>query len=187
MQVCSSCIYTRHTLLIFLVPENRQHTHVIMVYIGNESHSLTIFCCPDPAGCINGFLTVTELRSMWESRTRPVLYSSPDREITLDCSGPGFLSKILVGAYITGTGDVGPRVEIGDDTLCDLSTLHATEHLNVYGCVLESDPPVEIDSVHVVQRYTTSLISFLHDGQTDTPLISVITSKLLLYTEISIH
>ena len=125
---------------------------------------------------------------MWESRTRPVLYSSPDREITLDCSGPGFLSKILVGAYITGPGDVGPRVEIGDDTLCDLSTLHATEHLNVYECVL--DPPVEIDvndTVRVVQRYTTSQISFLHDGQTDTPLISVITSKLLLYTEISIH
>ena len=122
-----------------------------------------------------------ELRSVWESRTRPVLYSSPDREITLDCSGPGTLSRILVGAYITGSGDVRPAVEIDDNPLCDLSTLHATEYLNVYECVLDS--PVEIDvdgSFHIVQRYTTSQICFLHDGQTDTPLISVTTSELLL-------
>ena len=124
---------------------------------------------------------------MWENRTRPVLYSSPDREITLNCSGPGILSRILVGAYITRSGDEGPAVEIDDNPLCDLSTLQATEHLNVYECVLDS--PVEIegsDSVHIVQRYTTSQISFLHDGQTDTPLISVTASELL-YSEVSIH
>ena len=119
---------------------------------------------------------------MWERRTRPVLYSSPDREITLDCSGPGILSRILVGAYITGirSGDEGPAVEIDDNPLCNLSTLHATEYLNVYECVLDSPVAIEgSDSVHIVQRYTTSQISFLHDGQTDTPLISVNTCELL--------
>ena len=153
----------------------------IILFILNSlnENTVTTLYCPVPPGCINGFLTVTELRSMWESRTRPVLYSSPDREITLDCSGPGNLSRILVGAYITGSGDEGPAVEIDDNPLCDLSTLQATEYLNVYGCVLDS--PVEIegsDSVHIVQRYTTSQISFLHDGETDTPLISVTTSEL---------
>ena len=125
---------------------------------------------------------------MWESRTRPVLYSSPDREITLDCSGPATLSRILVGVYITGTGDVGPAVEIDNNPLCDLSTLPATEYLNVYECVMDSPVVVNVsDSLHIVQRYTTSQISFLHDGQTDTPLISADISKLSLYSEISIH
>ena len=84
-----------------------------------------------------------------------------------------------MGAYITGSGDVEPTVGIPVSN-CNLSTLQATEYLNVYECVLDS--PVEIngsDSVHIVQRYTTSQISFLHDGRTDTPLISVTTSELL--------
>ena len=93
-----------------------------------------------------------------------------------------------MGAYITETGDVGPAVEIDNNPLCDLSTLPATEYLNVYECVMDSPVVVNVsDSLHIVQRYTTSQISFLHDGQTDTPLISADISKLSLYSEISIH
>ena len=121
-------------------------------------------------------MNVTELRSMWENRTRPVLYSSPERDITLDCNGT--LSEILVGAYITGTGDMGPRVSINGIHICDLSTLHATEHLNVYNCTPVTEVEIAIGStLHIAQRNATSLISFLHDGGTDTPLVSVITSK----------
>ena len=123
-------------------------------------------------------MSVTELRTMWKNRTRPVLYSSPDRDITLDCSGPGSLSEILLGAYITGTGDMGPRIIINGTDICDLSTLHATEHLNVYRCTPDTEVEVGVGStLHIAQRNATSLISFLHDGVTDTPLVSVITSK----------
>ena len=52
-------------------------------------------------------------------------------------------------------------------------------HINVYECVL--GPPVTIgenSSVHIHQRYATRQIAFLHDGEKDTPLISVnITSE----------
>ena len=141
-----------------------------------------------PAGCIDGFVAATELRSLWENRTRPVLYNSPDREIAVDCRAPGTLFRILVGAYITETGDVGPSIEIGYDIKCNLSTLQNTEYLNVYECVLASPVEVDVnDSFHIIQRYSSSQISFLHDGQTDTPLISAITSMLLLCTEISIR
>ena len=132
---------------------------------------------------MEGSLSVTELRTMWENRTRPLLYSSPDRDITLDCSGPGSLSEILLGAYITGTGDMGPRITINGTDVCDLSTLHATEHLNVYRCIPVTEVEIGVGStLHVTQRNATSLISFLHDGQADTPLMSVITSKCTTHT-----
>ena len=139
------------------------------------SLNVCIICCLVPAGCINGFVAATELRSVWENRTRPVLYNSPDREISMDCRAPGTLFRILLGAYITGTGDVGPSIEINYDIKCDLSTLQNTEYLNVYECVLAS--PVEVD---VNDPFRIIQISFLHDGQTDTPLISTITSMLIV-------
>ena len=127
---------------------------------------------------------------MWEDRTRPVLYYSPAREIEFSCDDPGNVSRILVGAYITGsgrlTGDRGPTIRIyengADSTdtdtnplhICDLTTLNATEHLNVYEC--EVSPPVDVNEGYYMlirQRNRTSQICFLHDGQTDTPLISV--------------
>ena len=122
---------------------------------------------------------------MWENRTRPVLYYSPTREIEFSCDDPGNVSRILVGAYITGsgrlTGDLGPVIHIYEsgtyiDPLhtCDLTTLSATEHLNVYEC--EVSPPVAVeagDYMLIRQRNATSQICFLHDGQTDTPLISM--------------
>ena len=122
---------------------------------------------------------------MWEDRTRPVLYYSPAREIEFSCDGPGNVSRILVGAYITDsgrlTGDQGPVIEIYENrTATDpvhtykLTTLSATEHLNVYEYVLSS--PVDVDGgnyIRVSQRNATSQICSLHDGQTDTPLISV--------------
>ena len=125
---------------------------------------------------------------MWEDRTRPILYYSPAREIEFSCDGS--VSRILVGAYITDsgrlTGDLGPTIHIyesGTDSTdtdsaplhtCDLTTLSATEHLNVYEC--EVSPPVDVnegDYMLIRQRNRTSQICFLHDGQTDTPLISV--------------
>ena len=61
---------------------------------------------------------------------------------------------------------------------CSVSTEPVTEGVNVYECVL--DPPVSVDgdfSLTVSQRNAASQIGFLHDGQTDTPLISVDSSK----------
>ena len=132
-------------------------------------------------------MNVTELRSMWENRTRPVLYSSPERDITLDCNGS--LSEILLGAYITGTGDMAPRISINGTDICDLSTLHATEHLNVYRCTPETEVEIDVGStLHIDQRNATSLISFLYDGQadtpSDTPLVFLNISKYTIQNEI---
>ena len=57
---------------------------------------------------------------------------------------------------------------------CSLSSQPALdEDLNVYECV--PDSPVEVsesDSILILQRHSDTKIVFLHDGQTDTPLIS---------------
>ena len=103
---------------------------------------------------------------MWENRTRPLLYSSSDRDITLDCSGPGSMSEILLGAYITGTGDIAPRITINGTDICDLSTLHATEHLNVYRCI--PDTEVEMNTLYRIlcQLYLVTLLEFgCHQSQ----------------------
>ena len=122
---------------------------------------------------------------MWESRTVPVVYSSPYRELSLDCSGSGNLSKIVVGTYNThGTTRNGAR-EIrttNDNLFCNQSTLQATEQPNVYECVLVS--PMAVDEgtcslVCIYQRNASRQIGFVHDGERDTPLISVTTSELL--------
>ena len=66
----------------------------------------------------------------------------------------------------------------GMDQSCSVSTEPVTEGVNVYECVL--DPPVSVDgdvSLIVSQRNAASQIGFIHDGQTDTPLISVDSSK----------
>lgn len=114
---------------------------------------------------------MAELKNMWKNRTTPVVYSSPYRELALDNSGQ--LSVILVGAYsISGVpGNDNPEIRIDNDIICSLSTLHATEQPNMYECVL--DPPVTIGAIHIYQRYATRQIAFLHDGERDSPLISV--------------
>ena len=64
------------------------------------------------------------------------------------------------------------------DQTCSVSTEPVTEGVNVYECVLDS--PVSVDgvvSLIVSQRNAASQIGFLHDGQTETPLISVDSSK----------
>ena len=73
---------------------------------------------------------------MFENRTRPVLYYSPDNiigvelsEIEFSCEGSGSLSRILVGAYITDsgrlTGDLGPVIQIYESgTDIDSDPLH---------------------------------------------------------------
>ena len=138
-------------------------------------------CCifTDPPSCIEGSLNVTELRSMWENRATSVVpYSSPDREIMLDCTGN--ISRILVGAYLTGTGsEEGPSIEI-DGHYCNLSPDQVTEHLNVYECIFNPAVAVDdVDSVHIIQRSTSSQIGFLHDEESDTPLISLTISTCL--------
>ena len=113
-----------------------------------------------------------ELKKLWENRTLPVLYSSPEREISVDCSGSDpVITRILVGAYNSMSGEGPPQIKIGDQT-CSVSTEPVTGGVNVYECQLNS--PVEVDdSLSVSQRNATSQIGFLHDGQTDTPLISI--------------
>ena len=123
-----------------------------------------------------------ELRRGWENRSAPILYSSPHRQIPLGCTGPGFLSRILVGAYVSIPGNTDILVSINGSTLCNVSSVQAIEGLNVYECVLSETVPVPVgvgDYLDIVQR-NTSQVGFIHDRETDTPLISVITSKLCL-------
>ena len=71
-----------------------------------------------------------------------------------------------------------PQIFIGSDQICSVSTEPFREGVNVYECVLDS--PVELDEDTVLilrQRNSTSQIGFIHDGQTDTPLISMAFSK----------
>ena len=116
------------------------------------------------------------LKRLWENRTLPVLYSSPEREISVGCSDSNpVITKILVGAYNLTTGEGTPQIKIDDQTIgdktCNVSTEPVTRGVNVYECQLNS--LVEDDSLSVSQRNATSQIGFLHDGQTDTPLISI--------------
>ena len=124
-------------------------------------------------------MAASELRRQWENRDPPVLYSSPEREISLNCPSAS-ISRILVGAYPSITGNRSPQIEVGPgmNQTCSVSTEPVTEGVNVYECVL--DPPVSVDGsdrLIVSQRNAASQIGFLHDGQTDTPLISVDSSK----------
>ena len=124
---------------------------------------------------------------MWENRaTSAVPYSSPDKEIMLDCTGD--ISRILVGAYLTRTGsEEGPSIKI-DGQYCNLSPDQVTEYLNVYECILESPVAVDdVDSVHIIQTNTSSQIAFLHDGESDTPLISLTISKSIVGGAIHLH
>ena len=71
-----------------------------------------------------------------------------------------------------------PQIVVDNDQSCSVSAEPVTEGVNVYECVLDS--PVSVDgvvSLTVSQRNAASQIGFLHDGQTDTPLISVDSSK----------
>ena len=126
-----------------------------------------------PPGCLDDLLNMNQLRRMWESRAAPVLYSSPQRELTLNCNNTGYLSKVLVGVYDeTGVADL--QFSRARHPLCNHSTFHATEQFNVFECIL--NPPIEIDendSLYIEQRYSSKRIAFLHDGQMDTPLISL--------------
>ena len=124
---------------------------------------------------------------MWESRTVPVVYSSPYRELSLNCSGNGNLSKIVVGTYaINGmTRNEGIVITTNDDLICNQSTLGTEKH-DVYECVL--DPPMAVDEdnlVHFSQRNAAQQIGFVHDGERDTPLISVTISELYMYYRMS--
>ena len=123
----------------------------------------------------------SELRNMWEYRPPPVRYTSPYREIPLNCSGTGNVTRILAGAYNVTSKDQPPYIAIdGNDHVCKLSTQPAlAEDVNVYECMLDS-PPVEVndgDSLYIRQRNTDFQIVFLYDGQEDFPLIFIDISK----------
>ena len=112
----------------------------------------------------------------WSDRYTPVLYSSPERTITLNCTDEGedTISRILVGAYSSITGDEPPQIVVGT-SYCSVSMEPLMEGVNVYECVI--DLPAKVESLEIRQRNATSRIGFLHDGLTDTPLISVNFSK----------
>ena len=80
-----------------------------------------------------------------------------------------------MGAYPTMTGDgATPQIVVDNDKTCSVSAEPVSEEVNVYECVL--DPPVSVDgddSLSVSQRNAASQIGFIHDGQTDIPLITV--------------
>ena len=118
---------------------------------------------------------------MWENRTRPVLYSSPERMVEFNCTNLSMVSRILVAAYITVTGnrvteDQGPEIFKNETQLCDFTNLNATSDLNVYECVvdgLDLTDGEDLCYIYINQRNASSQICFLYE-EMDTPLISVI-------------
>ena len=60
---------------------------------------------------IEGLVSASELRRQWENRALPVLYSSPEREISLNCPSAA-ISRTLVGAYPSMTGDEASQIVI---------------------------------------------------------------------------
>ena len=125
-----------------------------------------------------GLQNISELKNMWEHRPPPVVYSSPYREIPLECNGTGIVMRILAGAYEVMSGDQAPYIEI-NDCVCNPSSQPAlNENLSVYECILDSPVPVNVnDLLHVHQRNSDFQIVSIHDGQTDIPLISIDISK----------
>ena len=128
-------------------------------------------------------MNASELMRLWSERDRPVLYSSPSRDIAVNCtgSGSGNISRIFVGAYSSMYGSGDPRIEVGGHN-CSVSTEPATGGVNVYECVLSSSQ-VPVDSLRISQRYASRQIGFLYDDdQGDRPLISLNISKLITAT-----
>ena len=120
----------------------------------------------------------SQLIKMWENRAPPVRYTSPYREIPLDCSGEVNVTRILAGAYSPMSEDEAPYIKIGKNS-CSLSIEPYTGHVNVYECVFDSSP-IEVgdgDSLYIYQRDTSFQIVFLYDGKKDFPLISINISK----------
>ena len=124
-------------------------------------------------------MSASELRRLWENRALPVLYSSPMREISLSCPPASNISEILVGAYPSINEDELPQIFVVDgDRTCNVSTEPVTEGVNVYECVLDpAGLAVDGEVSLISQRHAGSQIGFLHNGQTDTPLISLDVSK----------
>ena len=109
-------------------------------------------------GCIEGPVNASDLMRLWSERDQPVLYSSPSRDIAVNCtgSGSGNISKIFVGAYSSMYGSGEPGIEVGGHS-CSVSTEPALPGgVNVYECVLSSSQ-VPVDSLHISQRNSNSL------------------------------
>ena len=110
---------------------------------------------------------------MWENRPTPVIYSSPYREIPLDCSGSVNLNRILAGVYRQMDG---LHINIGSNIItCDPSPSPLDDTPNIYECML-ANSTVEVGDDDLLR---INQIVFLHDGTTDTPLISIDISELL--------
>ena len=141
-------------------------------------YNYKFFTIPDPLNCIMGLQNISELKNMWEHKPPPIVYSSPYREIPLECNGTGIVMRILAGAYEVMSGDQAPYIET-NDCVCNLSSLN--EDLSVYECILDCPVPVNVnDSLHVHQRNSHFQIVSIHDGQTDITLISIDISKWML-------
>ena len=110
---------------------------------------------------------------MWENRDSPILYSSPVRELVLDCSGT--LSQILVGVYsIPGDENVMVHINsnISNTSFCTVPPM-TPNFLDVYECDMLSVEVTKGNSIEIFQRYSTSQIGFIHDNGTDIPLVSI--------------
>ena len=129
-------------------------------------------------------MNASELMRLWSERDLPVLYSSPSRDIAVNCpgSGSGNISNIFVGAYSSMYGSGEPGIEVGGHS-CSVSTEPALPGgVNVYECVLSSSQ-VPVDSLHISQRNASRQIAFLYDDdQGDRPLISLTISKFITAT-----
>ena len=145
--------------------------------VGDMAPIQNIFPLEAPS-CVKGLMNTLELKRGWENRAWPILYTSPEREIPLNCPSSATVSRMLVGAYPSVAGDGVPHIIIGNNDSCSVSTEPVTEGLNVYECVLDSPVIVHEDTVMILrQRNSTGQIGLLHNGYKDTPLIYLDISK----------
>ena len=127
-------------------------------------------------------MSASELRRLWENRGPPILYGGPEREISLNCPSAS-ISNILVGTYPSMSGNETTQIRIDRvsknmDQTCSVSTKPITEGISVYECVIGSPVAVDDDTtLNISQRNAGRWIAFLHDNETDIPLISVDISK----------
>ena len=110
-------------------------------------------------------MNASELMRLWSERDRPVLYSSPSRDIAVNCPGSGSdnISNIFVGAYSSMYGSGEPGIEIGGHS-CSVSTEPATGGVNVYECVLNRFIRSQTNPAEVLLQVEVATPSWLMMG-----------------------
>ena len=131
------------------------------------------FTVPDSLNCILGLHDTSELRSMWENRHPPVVYTSPYITMPLSCMGRGTVINLLAGAYEVTYGVDETSAIVNSEFLCDLSSQPADANINVYECILNNPNRALINSFQIYQRNSHIPVVSIHDGETDITVVSI--------------